>query len=171
MPAKFTGSLHDYVDKYTDKSGGPDACWMWTGPTNGKGYGRIALRAHRSLTPHRVQCERFNGPIPAGHEVDHLCHVAGDCTLVLDCPHRSCVNPKHLEAVTPRDNVLRSNAPMAKFAAQTHCKNGHSLGEDGDVYIAKGGGRVCRVCHREWDRIRYQQNPERRRSVRSRVGS
>jgi hypothetical protein len=35
------------------------------------------------------------GPVPEGMELDHLCRV------------HPCVNPEHLEPVTPRENKLR----------------------------------------------------------------
>jgi hypothetical protein len=54
------------------------------------GYGILG----RKLA-HREAHEEFNGPIPEGYQVDHLCRV------------RTCVSPAHLEAVTQQENLLR----------------------------------------------------------------
>jgi hypothetical protein len=57
----------------------------------------------------------FRGDIPVGMDIDHLCHNADpDCVSDASCPHRRCVNPKHLEAVTHRVNTLRGNGWMAR---------------------------------------------------------
>lgn len=72
-------------------------CWIWTAFRTDDGYGKFNWRngqlAHRYL---------FEGRIPAGHELDHLCRV------------RHCVNPDHLEPVTRRENVLRGDNPSAR---------------------------------------------------------
>lgn len=38
-------SIEDYLDHYTDKSGGAEACWPWTGTFNRDGYGRVETTA------------------------------------------------------------------------------------------------------------------------------
>jgi len=43
---------------------------------------------------HRAVYEECVGPIPMGWQVDYLCFT------------RACYNPKHLEAVTPRVNIV-----------------------------------------------------------------
>jgi hypothetical protein len=79
-------------------------CWLWTGFVSHSGYGQLGVGSMKDSTrriavAHRVAHELFKGPIADGLEVDHLCRV------------RSCVNPEHLEAVTPSINVRRSTAP------------------------------------------------------------
>ena len=70
-------------------------CWLWTGAMfQSTGYGALRVNG-RTTVAHRIGYECFNGPIPAGLVLDHLCRV------------RSCVNPAHLEAVTGQVNVLR----------------------------------------------------------------
>lgn len=71
--------------------GWPDECWIWKGRPSNKGYGR-----HGGKYAHRVMMEHITGgDIPPGMQVDHLCFV------------RLCVNPAHLEIVTPDENNLR----------------------------------------------------------------
>lgn len=49
-----------------DRSGGPDACWPWVGPTNNKGYGYLSLGTppHRiRVYSHRLFYVLTNGPL------------------------------------------------------------------------------------------------------------
>lgn len=92
-----------------------DDCWHWTGLRDKLGYGRIA-RDGKLHIPYRLMYELTVGPIPKGLVMDHLCRVP------------DCINPKHVEPVTQRTNLLRGvNTLARKQAEQTHCKKGHSL--------------------------------------------
>jgi hypothetical protein len=91
-----------------------DGCWIWTRATDGNGYGVFQLEG-RARASHRLAYELWNGPIPNGLCLDHLCRV------------KRCVNPDHLEAVSYRENTLRGISPVARNASATVCKNGHPL--------------------------------------------
>lgn len=70
-------------------------CWEWTAAIQKDGYGQVK-RAGRCQKAHRYVYERLVGPIEVGvQQLDHLCRV------------RHCVNPAHLEPVTPMENVRR----------------------------------------------------------------
>jgi hypothetical protein len=72
-------------------------CLLYTGALDKDGYPKISLRGKMGLGSH-VVFTLFYGAIPAGHEVDHICHV------------RRCIEPTHLRALTHRENVIHSKA-------------------------------------------------------------
>lgn len=114
-------------------------CWLWTGVRHGPGYGRFrqtTKSSGRQAMAHRYSYELVHGPIPEGLQIDHLCR------------NPSCVRPDHLEAVTARENTMRSRAPSARNARKTHCPKGHPL--SGDNVRLVGGRRNCSTCKREW---------------------
>ena len=137
-----------------DRSGGPDACWPFTGSINQHGYGIFATPNSRRA--HRYAYMLENGT-PAVGEVDHTCHNGAGCTKVDDCPHRRCCNPRHLEDVPHAVNVRRGNAKITRRIygpdVQTHCKHGHEFTEE-NTYVDRAGHRYCRACAREKQRQR-----------------
>lgn len=109
-----------------------DTCWLWTGAIQKPGYGRYSFEGRLWLA-HRWAYETFVGPIPEGLTIDHLCGV------------KNCVRPDHLEAVTSRENTLRSPNTMAsRHAAKTHCPRNHPYDEANT--LVSGGARYCRKC-------------------------
>lgn len=88
--------LADHLWSKLDRSGGPDACWPFTGkPNNDDGYGRIMHNGKRYQT-HRLAWELTNGPIPDGMEACHNC-PGGD--------NPACGNPAHLFLGTRQENA------------------------------------------------------------------
>jgi hypothetical protein len=127
-------------------------CWLWQRGLTAQGYGKVRTGSRRTarLTRHAhlVAYELFVGPIPEGLELDHLCHsgavIRGECLGGPTCPHRRCVNPAHLEPVTPRTNTLRSRSVSAFNARKTHCKHGHEFTPVNTR--VRRGKRECRRC-------------------------
>lgn len=137
----------DRLWRKVEKQGG--GCWLWTGRPNGGGYGRIAIGGGSHVYVHRFAYELTHGPIPDGLTVDHECHTKDEsCVGGPTCPHRRCVNPAHLVAVTRGENTLRGNSPFSINAAKTHCIRNHPL--SGDNVRWYKGHRECRACDREW---------------------
>lgn len=124
----------------------PEGCWTWTGATAAQGYGNIGVGNDQKAWIHRVAYELWVGPIPDGFQIDHLCHSVADCTG--PCAHRVCVNPRHLMAVLPRANNLRSGSPIGLNSRKTHCVRGHEFSaENTRVHYVKGRpNRQCRQC-------------------------
>lgn len=115
-----------------------DGCWLWMAKRSAFGYGifRLGPPSRRLVYAHRWAYNHAKGTIPDGLELDHLCN----------CP--SCVNPEHLEAVTPRENVWRSQGVTAANHRKLHCPKGHPYSEDNTYRLPGKGWRYCRSCQR-----------------------
>ncbi|NMN94518.1 hypothetical protein [Antrihabitans stalactiti] len=117
-------------------------CVVWTGETNGKGYGLLrSPGSRRSFVPHRLALV-FNG-------------IRDDPSLVVNhlCLNRRCCNVDHAEQITSGENVLLGVGPTAINAAKWTCCRDH-LFDSENTYRTATGARQCRICRRFLNRRR-----------------
>jgi hypothetical protein len=119
-------------------------CWIWTGYIRTITYKRVTPAYYGAycvrLKPkqitffaHRFSYELHVGDIADGLHLDHLCQ------------NTICVNPKHLEPVTLKENLHRAaNSPASINAKKTQCPKGHLYSGYNLMVTAKG--RQCRTC-------------------------
>lgn len=79
-----------------DRSGGPDACWPWTGPRDKDGYGKVIHYSVGDTRSHRVALEFYRG--------QPLRSLPADVIVRHSCDNPPCCNPAHLTAGTHGDN-------------------------------------------------------------------
>lgn len=93
LKAKWNAYYSNAMDRFwsrVDQSGGPDACWPWTGCTKPGGYGFIMHKRRARLT-HRVA---LSGSLDVQPGM-MACH---------SCDNPICCNPAHLFWGTAQDN-------------------------------------------------------------------
>lgn len=121
----------------------PTGCVDHASSLTPKGYHVINRAPNVQVGLHVAVWEWFNGPVPEGKVLDHLCR------------HRWCLHPGHLEPVPPGENTLRGVGPTALNARKTQCSGGHPFTPETTGVNATSGSRYCLVCQREYDRQRY----------------
>jgi hypothetical protein len=131
LPAKF------WNNAYPIENG----CWIWAATISPKGYGYIHWNGV-NYRAHRLPWIFLVSRISEGLHLDHLCR------------ERSCVNPAHLEPVTPRENIMRGEGFASKLARSTSCKSGHPFDASNTIFEMSAGAtrRQCRACAKIRDR-------------------
>ena len=133
-----------------------DGCWEWQKSlTVHGGYAQMMLslepKKPHLYTGHRASWLVFRGDIAAGLQIDHLCR------------NRKCVNPDHLEPVSPKENTVRGEVSREGIRSTTplrHCSHGHPMTGD-NIYVYSNKGKpktLCNTCRVIGNRKRYTRN-------------
>lgn len=122
-------------------------CWNWIGSRSGR-YSDFYLD-NKKMAAHRLMYFIFNFELDDSLSIDHLCR------------NTHCVNPKHLEQVTHRENVLRGVGPTAINSKKDACKNGHKF--SGEKIRVFKNSRKCLTCKSDYDRKYNEKNKEKKR--------
>lgn len=127
----------------------PGSCWVWSAAQDKDGYGIFQVN-RKAIKAHRWSYEYFRGKIPEGLMVRHLV-----------CDYPPCVNPRHLEVGTAKDNTqdsVRKNRHVS--LKKDRCPAGHLYSGDNLYVNPNTGYRACRECHKL-----HEQERRSRRSL------
>lgn len=117
IPFGLSATTFNRILSRIDRSGGPDACWPWTGVTNRKGYGTVHTPSQITGLAHRIILASSIGR-----------DLRPDEVTMHDCDNPPCCNPRHL---SPGSNLanMRQAYERGRFANRLPQKPPVFLGE------------------------------------------
>ena len=109
------------VDRFISGIDKTDNCWNWNRSVDTCGYGMFYCDG-KQINSHRFSYLYFNGDIPDGLVVRHI------------CDNTRCVNPEHLVLGTNSDNLKDSYARRRRNSSKVfEFNNGNCKLSDSDV--------------------------------------
>lgn len=126
-----------FFTKLLEASEHPKRCVAWERRVDRWGYGSLMLGGVQGQA-HRWMWQILVGPLPSprqrvlNHKTHSVCKIGP-----------RCLNPDHMESVTPGENAIRdSDGPTARNIRKTLCLMGHQL-------VRRKGNprkRFCPIC-------------------------
>jgi len=121
-------------------------CWVYSGLKYPDGYSMVSYK-DKTHQGHRLIFKLTVSDIPKGFVLDHLCRV------------RDCINPNHLEIVTPRENLRRGDTTTG----WTRCQ------KCGGEFSVLRTQRRCLKCLAEYNESHREVNRLREAARRKRI--
>ena len=151
--------------------GNDNECWYSISNTKSfSGYSMVSQTIdgkQKVNSAHRIMWELFNGPIPDGMVIDHMCHneawANGQCDGGTPCLHRKCVNPNHLRMTTKGENSKAGAAGLNENRGKCRNQLHDWIPEN---IIERAGRRWCKLCRNTAVRKTYWKN----KGVKPKVG-
>jgi hypothetical protein len=116
------------------------ACWLWTGPLAG-GCPVLWVNGRNIRAYTFAWGLAWGEPPPLGLKFTHFA-----CGLVV------CVNPQHVRPKVATENALGMSNLAAWNAVHDACILGHAFTPANSILVP--GGRVCRECRKDVERVR-----------------